>query len=966
MLSKEGRSKISAVLTFVLLFSMLMPAMAFGATVVQLKDIADSYAQKEIQSLVDGGIISGYEDGSFQPTKAMSRAELAKIIVLSQGLKENAEKASAFTDVDKNSWYRGFVGALVESGITQGTSTTSFSPDAKVTREELVVFFVRALGLEEGAGKLAVDAKLSDLKEVSSWAQAHVSLAYKIGFVNGIENKDGTLKFSPKESAERQALARLAYEFKTNKSKFVDKAKEIVKVDALLEVSSVSAVNNTIVEIAFNKEIPSLNASDFTFDNGLSVTGATYKSDSKSVVLLTTSVQTIDQVYKLSYKGKDTGKTIKGVAFIVTSGGGAGGSSRSETRTTDLQKINSGGVFDNLTITSGGPTPIGPASGTTKINGTLTLDPGKDGEISLQNVEAANIVVASGSENSIKFQKTKVKTLKVAANGQTSQVRILSLLGTEITNTDVQSQVILESGAGSLGNINIGSGASGKGIELRGTITGNVYVNAAGATITIAAPKELNAAATSIASLELGANATVTANENTTLGSVSITGPGTSVTFGGTGEINSVTVTEAAIGSTLNLSAGSDISSLVLQTNVTLTGDPEAIVKIKDHIIEDGGTAGISKDSIKKFVMDAIAAIQSFSEYSVSKEDEIKAVGQKIKSARDLGLVDMDISNLNVFDSLYSLIYSLKSSVVAELNSAKAVLAIGYVSGDSASGAKSNLTLPETAGNGTSVAWVSSNVDVVSNNGVVTRPAEGKGNVTVTLTATITKNGLTVTQVFTVVITAPGNTAGTPTLVSLTSEPNSVSLSTYGATKQLVITANYSDNTQAIVNSNEVGYSGNNPFVAKVSSSGEVLAVANGSTVVTATYGGQFVNVPITVNAPVGSVTSVTYVTYNTSSVTSSVYAGQTNNGPGNPLHIPAENAGNFLIIQFSHSLADVTDMVLRTSPIDLDLAFTIRDDTYLIIKYSSTLPVGAHTIDINGIKSDNSPFSVAVYVYQD
>lgn len=189
MSSKEGRSKISAVLVLVLLFSLFMPVMAFGATTVHLNDITNSYAQKEIQALVDGGIISGYEDGSFQPRKAMSRAELAKIIVLSQGLKENEEKASVFTDVDKNSWYRGFVGALVESGITQGKSATTFSPDAKVTREELVVFFVRALGLEEIAGKLAADVKLSDLREVSNWAQVDVWLAFKIGFVNGIEKQ---------------------------------------------------------------------------------------------------------------------------------------------------------------------------------------------------------------------------------------------------------------------------------------------------------------------------------------------------------------------------------------------------------------------------------------------------------------------------------------------------------------------------------------------------------------------------------------------------------------------------------------------------------------------------------------------------------------------------------------------------------------------------------------------------------
>ncbi|MDF2958584.1 MAG: putative rane protein [Paenibacillus sp.] len=226
MLFNAVRSKISALLVFALLLSTIMPVTAFGAG-TQFKDTADSYAQQEIQTLVEAGVISGYEDNTFQPKKAMTRAELAKIIVLSLGLKENEGKAASFKDVDANSWYRGFVGALVESGITQGTSPTTFAPDSKVTREELVVFFIRAFALEDAAKKLPVDVNLSDLSDVSEWARAHVALSFKMGFVNGVEGADGMLKFNPKDHAERQALARLAYEFKVNKSKYVDKAKEL-------------------------------------------------------------------------------------------------------------------------------------------------------------------------------------------------------------------------------------------------------------------------------------------------------------------------------------------------------------------------------------------------------------------------------------------------------------------------------------------------------------------------------------------------------------------------------------------------------------------------------------------------------------------------------------------------------------------------------------------------------------------
>lgn len=227
LLFQAARRKLSLVIVLALLISSLTPHLVFGES-AQLKDIAGSYAQKEIQSLIEAGIISGYEDNTFKPNKAMSRAELAKIIVLSLGLEVSGDETAPFKDVAATSWYRGYVGALVKAGITEGTSASTFSPNSSVTREELVVFFIRAFELDETAKKLPLGSKLSDMSEVSEWAKAQVSLAFNNGFINGVQGIDGTLKFKPKERAERQALARLAYEFKTNKAVYVEKSKQLL------------------------------------------------------------------------------------------------------------------------------------------------------------------------------------------------------------------------------------------------------------------------------------------------------------------------------------------------------------------------------------------------------------------------------------------------------------------------------------------------------------------------------------------------------------------------------------------------------------------------------------------------------------------------------------------------------------------------------------------------------------------
>lgn len=206
-----------------MLLLLMLPAAVFGAA-QPFNDISDSYAKKEIVSLTRSGIITGYGDGTFHPKKEMTRAELAKIIVKSMGVSEQPEMAARFRDVSPDCWCRGYIGALVTMGITQGTSETEFSPEAPITRQELVSFFIRAFGLEEDAKNVKTTADLSDLQDIADWARDDVSLAYQIGFVNGIENGDGSIRFEPIASADRQALARLAYEFVTNKPAYLDKA----------------------------------------------------------------------------------------------------------------------------------------------------------------------------------------------------------------------------------------------------------------------------------------------------------------------------------------------------------------------------------------------------------------------------------------------------------------------------------------------------------------------------------------------------------------------------------------------------------------------------------------------------------------------------------------------------------------------------------------------------------------------
>jgi hypothetical protein len=89
---------------------------------------------------------------------------------------------------------------------------------------------------------------------------------------------------------------------------------------------------------------------------------------------------------------------------------------------------------------------------------------------------------------------------------------------------------------------------------------------------------------------------------------------------------------------------------------------------------------------------------------------------------------------------------------------------------------KANMNLPTAGRNGTTISWESSDPSVISNTGEVTRPAEGEGNVEVTLTATITLNDESATREFVAVVIQeePSNTFDSIATLHETSAKNDV------------------------------------------------------------------------------------------------------------------------------------------------------------------------------------------------
>lgn len=117
------------------------------------------------------------------------------------------------------------------------------------------------------------------------------------------------------------------------------------------------------------------------------------------------------------------------------------------------------------------------------VAGTVYVNPGKEGEATLQNLTAKNIVVQSGAANTITFDSVKADSLKVdlSASGD-DNVHVKTIGNTKIINTELDSNVKLDSQSGSFGNITIPQTTSTSAIEFVGifdrpiTVQGNANI----------------------------------------------------------------------------------------------------------------------------------------------------------------------------------------------------------------------------------------------------------------------------------------------------------------------------------------------------------------------------------------------------------------------------------------------------------------------------------------------------------
>ena len=168
----------------------------------------NAWSYDGIAYCVARGLMSGTDTHTFSPGGVTTRAQLVQVLYNLAGEPDMTGVTAPFTDA-RSGWYRDAVVWAYRTGVVSGTSDTTFSPDQAVTREQIAVILMAFAAQVPGAERPAAPADLAafpDGAQVSGWARDAMADAVALGVLGGAE-VNGTLWLRPQGQATRAEVA---------------------------------------------------------------------------------------------------------------------------------------------------------------------------------------------------------------------------------------------------------------------------------------------------------------------------------------------------------------------------------------------------------------------------------------------------------------------------------------------------------------------------------------------------------------------------------------------------------------------------------------------------------------------------------------------------------------------------------------------------------------------------------------
>ncbi len=181
-----------------------------GKTVIDLKDVKVTGAMKLIavyekddkivipdsvpddlrflqvsKEEISGGYVNGYQDGTFRPDNAITRAEVAAIVAKTINYEKEEGKSytnTPFGDVARSEWYADDIGFVASLGVIAGYKDGTFKPNSNITRAEFVTMAMK-IDRVVNSGKSFKD--MSDADWYAEYVKSAAEKGYATGYLDG-------------------------------------------------------------------------------------------------------------------------------------------------------------------------------------------------------------------------------------------------------------------------------------------------------------------------------------------------------------------------------------------------------------------------------------------------------------------------------------------------------------------------------------------------------------------------------------------------------------------------------------------------------------------------------------------------------------------------------------------------------------------------------------------------------------
>lgn len=158
-----------------------------------------------VDLMVRNQYMTGVASDRFGVASSLTRAQMVTILYRMAGEPNAADLDNPFTDVEEGRWYTDAIRWAAANEVVKGTGNDRFTPNAPITREQLVEILYRYTK----AGPVETDClkDFPDAGKVSGWARASVNWAVSVGLISGVLAPDGTVTLQPRSGATRAQTA---------------------------------------------------------------------------------------------------------------------------------------------------------------------------------------------------------------------------------------------------------------------------------------------------------------------------------------------------------------------------------------------------------------------------------------------------------------------------------------------------------------------------------------------------------------------------------------------------------------------------------------------------------------------------------------------------------------------------------------------------------------------------------------